>query len=125
MQFSALVWNPTNHTIEGWDFSLPDGLAPAPNSLLGISRKINFNGFFDKYKLNFRANVTAVIWARWRDLEPKEGEYQIERLLSYIKEAKQDGPSAKNKVPFHRSFLLDNIIPTIGTSLCDTQRCHA
>lgn len=83
-------WNPTNHTIEGWDFSLPDGLAPAPNSLLGISRKINFNGFFDKYKLNFRANVTAVIWARWRDLEPKEGEYQIERLLSYIKEAKQN-----------------------------------
>ena len=83
-------WNPTDHTITNWDFSLPTNLIPSEKSMFGVSRKFKLKDRFSPYKLNFKANITAVIWVKWRDLEPTEGNYNFEPLVAQIKDAKKN-----------------------------------
>ena len=56
-------WRKTDDTIEGWDYSLPPGVKPVPNSGL----------IFGREKRTFPGNKLASISVFWRDVEPEEG----------------------------------------------------
>jgi len=60
-------WRKTDDTIEGWDWSLPPGVKPVPNSGL----------IFRNEKRTFPGNKLYDIAVFWRDVEPEEGKYDF------------------------------------------------
>ena len=60
-------WRKTDDTVEGWDWSLPPGVKPIPNSGL----------IFGLEKRTFPGNKLSSISIFWRDVEPEEGQYDF------------------------------------------------
>ncbi len=88
-------WVKGDQVIEGWDWSLPPDVKPAPNGLLAFYRTSNINKPFDKQfnAIDLPVNETVEIWVKWRDLEPKEGTYKFDVVKDRIKEAQKLGLS--------------------------------
>ena len=80
------TWRTSDDIIDGWDFSLPPSAGVSDKSLLCVSRNAR-----SLPKVNFPANPVISLWVRWKDLEPKEGQYKFDKLLADIKTAEQAG----------------------------------
>lgn len=94
-QVSPQEWKATDHVVDGWDWSLPPTVKPAPNGLLAVYRTSTIAKPLnsDIQPLNLPVNPTLEIWVKWRDLEPTEGNYQFDLLRARIDEAKERGLS--------------------------------
>ncbi|NME71114.1 hypothetical protein [Flammeovirga aprica] len=84
---TAQPWVAEDGVIEGWDWSLPEDIKPAPNSLVGLQRNIGLYKDFKKLKLKFESNSVGILWVKWRDIEKVEGEYNFEPIIDRIKQA--------------------------------------
>ena len=88
-------WIEIDHVIDGWDWSLPPNVKPAPNGLLAVNRTSNLNQPLAKQvkPLNLPLNQTVELWIKWQDLEPLEGQYQFDLLRDRLLEAEKLGCS--------------------------------
>lgn len=88
-------WKMADHFIDGWDWSLPPSVKPAPNGLLAVYRISNIARPLSKEisALDLPVNPALEIWVKWRDLEPAEGAYRFDLLRSRIVEAEERGCS--------------------------------
>jgi Beta-galactosidase len=89
------AWQPQDHVIDGWDWSLPPDTKPASTGLLAVYRVSSINKpLGEEIKaLNLPVNPTLEFWVKWRDLEPVEGQYKFDLLQKRIAEAEQRGCS--------------------------------
>jgi len=87
----AQEWIGHEHTIEGWDWSLPGFVEPAPNSLVGLQRIIGLEKEYQSINLQFKANAIGILWVKWRDIEQRPGEYDFSRVINRIKQANELG----------------------------------
>lgn len=92
-QIRPQAWQTADHVIDGWDWSLPPSVKPAPNGLLAVYRMSNIERPLNKeiQSLDLPVNPTLEIWVKWRDLEPVEGQYRFGLLRDRIAEAKELG----------------------------------
>jgi len=95
-------WIKTDHVIDGWDWSLPPSVKPAPNGLLAANRTSNLNQPLEKQvnPLNLPLNQTVELWIKWRDLEPVEGRYRFDLLRERLGEAEKLGCSVVLRILF-------------------------
>ena len=79
---------------DGWDWSLPPKVKPAPNSYSTFYRT-NFRHMRQKISelkpLPFPSIPVIGFWLSWKDLEPVEGKYNFEPLAEAIKAAAEKG----------------------------------
>lgn len=87
----AQPWIAREHTIGGWDWSLPDHVEPAARSLVGLQRIIGLDKEFIPLDLHFKANGVGLLWVKWREIEPEEGIYDFSKLIGRIKQANEVG----------------------------------
>lgn len=88
----AQRWKGVDHTIEGWDFSLPKKVKVSPNSLLTVARIGSVRGMApDLYYSGFQINPACELWINWRDVEPQEGKYDWKTLKLKINEISAQG----------------------------------
>ncbi len=107
-----------DHVIEGWDWSLPPAVKPAPTGLLAVYRTSNIARPLSKeiQKLDLPVNPTLELWVKWRDLEPVEGQYRFDQLRDRISEAEQLGCSVVLRILssatiFAPEWLADHKVP--------------
>lgn len=84
-------WINNDHVIHGWDWSLPEFVEPAPNSLVGLQRIIGLNNNFQPLGLKFKAHAVGILWVKWRDIEPTQGHYNFKPIINRIEQANQTG----------------------------------
>ncbi len=85
-------WVEKNHTIEGWDFSLPKHVEPSNKSMLTVTRTMTVKQKAQptgKYK--FKGNITCEKWVTWRDIEPIEGVYRWDIIRKAIEQTQDAG----------------------------------
>jgi len=89
------AWITTEHTIDGWDWSLPPGVKPASNGLLAVNRTSRLDQSLERQvkRVNLPLNQTIELWIKWRDLEPEEGRYRFDLLRERMDEAEKLGCS--------------------------------
>ncbi len=87
----AQPWIDKEHTINGWDWSLPPDIEPAAKSLVGLQRIIGLDKDYIPLNLKFKANGIGLLWVKWRDIEAREGEYDFSKIVRRIKQANQAG----------------------------------
>jgi hypothetical protein len=75
----AQPWIVKEHTIDGWDWSLPEHVEPAAKSLVGLQRIMGLDKDYIPLELNFKANGVGLLWVKWRDIEAKEGSMTFQR----------------------------------------------
>ncbi len=94
-EISPQKWIATDHTINGWDWSLPPSVKPAPNGLLAANRTSRLDQPLGKQvrSVDLPVNQTIELWIKWRDLEPEEGRYRFDLLRDRIAEAEKQGSS--------------------------------
>lgn len=95
-------WIAKDHTVEGWDWSLPPSLVPSDKSNLCIARNhgLNKNKIEQLPEINFSANPVISHWVKWRELEPKEGEINFQPLIENIKSAQKKGYGSIVRIHF-------------------------
>lgn len=83
---SPQLWDTTNHTIAGWDWSLPPETEASDIGYLVVRRYSAYTGSGTvPYIANpIDANVVVAFWIRWKELEPQEGAYNFEDLINAI-----------------------------------------
>jgi len=86
-QIKAQKWINKEHVIDGWDWSLPDFVEPSLRSMVGLQRTFRLEDAYQPLNLKFKSNATAVLWVKWRDLEPSMGEFNFQPLIDRIKQA--------------------------------------
>jgi len=84
-------WIEQDHVINGWDWSLPNFVEPAPNSLVGLQRIIGLKKAYEPIDLKFKSNSVGILWVKWRDIEPVIGEYDFQPVIDRIIQAKSTG----------------------------------
>ncbi len=87
----AQQWIGKEHTVDGWDWSLPDHVEPAGQSLVGLQRIMGLEKPFIPLDLNFKSNGVGLLWVSWRDIEPNEGEYDFSGIIKRIKQGNEAG----------------------------------
>lgn len=80
-------WRASDDVIDGWDWSMPPEVQPAPHSLMGLQRVMGLNKPIEKIEANFPVNAVTLLWINWRDIEPKEGVYRWDLVQARISEA--------------------------------------
>jgi hypothetical protein len=88
-------WRDKEDVIDGWDWSLPPNVKPAPNGLMAIKRSSNLNRSLTTFlePLDVPINSTVTLWIKWASLEPQEGTYKFNVLRERIAEAQTMGYS--------------------------------
>ena len=88
-------WRDKEDVIDGWDWSLPPNVEPAPNGLMAIKRSSNLNRSLTTFlePLDVPINPTVTLWIKWASLEPQEGTYKFNVLRERIAEAQAMGYS--------------------------------
>ncbi len=74
-------WRTTDDIIDGWDWSLLPGVAPASYS--GIK-------YYDREGRQLPGNKIVSVRSSWRDLEPEEGAFDFESLRQKLKDLPDD-----------------------------------
>lgn len=96
------IWLEKDTVINGWDWSLPEAIQPAPNSNLCMAR--NFGLGRSKIdglpEINFPANPVISHWVNWSLLEPKEGKINFQPLIKNIKLASKKGYGSIIRIHF-------------------------
>ena len=87
----AQPWIAKEHTVDGWDWSLPDHVEPAARSLVGLQRLIGLKEDYIPLNLNFKANGVGLLWVNWRDIEKEEGVYDFSRIIARIRQGREAG----------------------------------
>ncbi|MBB3697000.1 T9SS type A sorting domain-containing protein [Flammeovirga yaeyamensis] len=92
----AQVWSKSDHTVMGWDWSLPENTVPATNSMIALQRNIYFKTDgsikeFDAPNLKFEGNPVGLLWVKWRDIEKVDGEIDFSTVISSIEQANSQG----------------------------------
>ena len=87
----AQPWIAKEHTMDGWDWSLPEHLEPAEKSMVGLQRIMGLDKEYIPLELNFKANGVGLLWVKWRDIEAKEGVYDFSKVIGRIQQAKEAG----------------------------------
>jgi hypothetical protein len=90
-KIKAQPWIGKEHTVKGWDWSLPNHVEPSPKSLVGLQRIIGLDKDFVPLDLKFKANGLGLLWVKWRDIEAEEGVYDFSKVLGRIKQANEAG----------------------------------
>jgi len=85
---ALMPWRTEDDVLEGWDWSLPPGIVPAPNSGLIFSRG---------EKRHFPGNKLLDIAVYWRDVEPEEGRFEFDQL----REKLENPPEGISGYRFH------------------------
>ncbi|VGO20683.1 hypothetical protein [Pontiella sulfatireligans] len=85
------AWRTTDDVIDGWDWSMPTEVQPAPNSLMGLQRMIGLNKPIQKIETHFPVNAVTLHWINWRDIEPEEGVYRWDLVKARIEETRAQG----------------------------------
>lgn len=80
------VWNETDHTVDGEDWSLPPWVKAAPYSGVQINPKL--------YTAQFPARFQRAVHASWRETEPAEGTFDFSALREEILKQSEGGKSA-------------------------------
>ena len=89
---TAAPWIDREGSAPGYDFSLPPGVRPSPRGLLTLHRTFWLWPTPPALPhLGFAATPVTALWVQWRQLEPREGEYQLERLEAHIESAAAAG----------------------------------
>ncbi|AXT58097.1 T9SS C-terminal target domain-containing protein [Aquimarina sp. AD1] len=121
-------WNETNHTIDGYDWSMPNWVKPAENSGLVSSRKISNLSFKRKDVIyserGFKGQFKRKVSWNWRKLEPQEGVYDFQSLRDEIKNVSENGKYKLEVNIYAAVFKFEFLNPdgSVDTSLNDFQR---
>jgi hypothetical protein len=101
-EIRSAAWATTNTIKNGWDWSLPPFVKPAKKSNLCIARNSGLG--IDKINqlptVNFPSNPVIAHWVNWKLLEPTEGNYNFEPLISNIKLAYSKGYGSIVRIHF-------------------------
>ena len=100
-KIEAQVWKPVNHTIKGWDWSLPVDVEPSPKGLIALQRNIGTHKKYMPYTMSFPNNAVGILWVKWRDIEPTEGNYNFDPIIDRIKSANKKGVNVVLRVLCH------------------------
>lgn len=87
----AQPWIAREHTINGWDWSLPGSVEPAERSRVGLQRIMGLDKEFIPLNLEFKCNAVGLLWVKWKDIEPSEGSYDFSRIIDRIQQAREAG----------------------------------
>jgi hypothetical protein len=95
-------WIAKDHTIEGWDWTLPTSVRPSEESKLCIARNFGLgkNKIEELPEIHFFSNPVISHWVKWRELEPKEGEINFQPLIENIKSAYKKGYESIIRIHF-------------------------
>lgn len=95
-------WRQKDHVIDGWDWSLPPHVKPAPSSLMAVERSFSLDRSLDKLlePLDLPMNPTVTLWIKWKDLDPTEGQFKFDVLRQRILEAEECGYSVVLRMLF-------------------------
>ncbi len=101
-EMTPQAWRTQDDVIDGWDWSLPPEVKPAPNGLMGVKRTSSLNHPLDNLlePIDLPINPTVAIWIKWHELEPQEGNYQFDALRTRIEEAEELGYSVVLRMLF-------------------------
>lgn len=115
-QIRPQEWKIDDHVIDGWDWSLPPTVKPAPNGLLAVHRTSNITRPPDKeiQPLGLPVNPTLEIWVKWRDLEPIEGQYRFDLLRERVAEASKAGTSVVLRILSSATIFAPDWIANYG-----------
>lgn len=80
------AWDPTDHTIDGEDWSLPPWVKAAPYSGIQINAKLLSDAF--------PGRVQHAVHGSWLECEPKEGAFDFDELRKEILKASENGRNA-------------------------------
>jgi hypothetical protein len=94
-------WIDKEHVTDGWDWSLPGFVEPAPRSSVGLQRNIGWDKTFTQFNLKFKANPVGLLWVKWRDIEPTMGNYNFTPLVNRIKQANSVGTQISLRILGH------------------------
>lgn len=117
-------WLAKDCVTDGWDWSLPPEVKPAPKSYFALFRTWKRRDL-EKLKylpdLNFECNPLVEHWIRWKDLEPSEGNYDFGFLKDMIKAADSRGYASSIRlltagVDFAPAWLKKYNIPKLKSS---------
>ena len=97
----AQEWIDKEHVINSWDWSLPDFVNPSKNSLVGLQRIIGLKKKFEPLNLKFKSNSIGILWVKWRDIEPTEGNYYFQPIIDRIKQANSVGSDVILRILCH------------------------
>ncbi len=78
---NLMRWREQDDVVEGWDWSLPEGIEPVPRSGLIFRRS---------EKRRFPGNKLADVAVFWRDVEPEEGRFDFEPLRRKLENLPED-----------------------------------
>ncbi|WP_242155516.1 hypothetical protein [Aestuariivivens sediminis] len=95
-------WIAKDHTVEGWDWTLPKSVNPSEKSKLCIARNFGLskNKIEELQEIHFSCNPVISHWVKWRELEPEEGEINFKPLIDNIKNAYQKGYESIVRIHF-------------------------
>lgn len=97
----AQPWKATDHTIEGWDWSLPGFVKQSPRSSVGLQRNQGWDKEFMKFDLPFPANPVGLLWVKWRDIEKTRDNFDFTPLINRIKQANSVGTQISLRILCH------------------------
>ena len=86
-------WIVSDTVADGWDWSLPDDVTPAPSSKLMFARN-NQLGLTKVEKLpdvNFSCNPVVTYWLNWKEMEPTNDNYKWDDLKTVLDACKAKG----------------------------------
>ncbi|HUT11808.1 MAG TPA: hypothetical protein VMY42_15010 [Thermoguttaceae bacterium] len=78
---NLMPWREQDDVVEGWDWSLPNGIEPVPRSGLVFS---------PREQRRFPGNKLADVAVFWRDVEPEEGHFDFEPLHRKLENLPED-----------------------------------
>ncbi len=105
----AQPWINQQHTIDGWDWSLPESVTPADNGLVALQRNIGLKKSFKALKLSFPSNSVGILWVKWRDIEATEGNFDFSPIVAKIKQANSVGVEVILRILAHSKDRAGNI----------------
>lgn len=95
-------WFPEDHTIVGWDWSLPENTEVSPRSLLTVARISSLNAKVPGLAgMNFDMNPVCEMWITWEEIEPEQGKYRWDSVKGKIQELERAGFDVIFRPLFH------------------------
>lgn len=90
---SQALWIVSDSVDDGWDWSLPPGITPAPESKLMFARNNNLSSkqVNNLPAVNFSCNPVVTYWLNWKDLEPTIDNYKWNELKNVLDGCKAKG----------------------------------
>ncbi len=111
----AAVWIEQDSVINNWDWSLPSFIPPPQKSTFTLLR----TGITDKRlkKLtspNFPCKPSVAFWINWKDLEPTEGVFTFQPLISNIKLAHEKGYQSVVRIHSSATIFAPDWVKNLG-----------